>query len=189
MGTEEVKIRRKVQLRKKAEEEEITIPQGVKSASDSLATSSSTSSSKKWLWIIPVVVVLLGLVYFLGNRNNESPSESGLVQMETENNMEESINTDETETVELNASVKDVEGAESSTPNNGSPKEELAKDTSKDDAFAKPADSNVSGDVEAEAMKVIRGIYGDGEERKEKLGSNYQTIQTRVNELKRKGVF
>jgi hypothetical protein len=38
-------------------------------------------------------------------------------------------------------------------------------------------------------MKVIRGDYGDGEERKEKLGSNYQSIQSRVNELKREGVF
>lgn len=47
----------------------------------------------------------------------------------------------------------------------------------------------VSNDVEAEAMKVIRGDYGDGQERKEKLGINYQTIQSRVNELKRKGIF
>jgi uncharacterized protein (UPF0333 family) len=148
MGTEEVKIRRKVQLRKKAEEEEVTAPQGVKRASDSLATSSSTSSSKKWLWIIPVIVVLLGLVYFLGNRNNENPSESDSVQMETENNMEEIINTDEVGAVEPNDSVKDVEEAGPSTPNDESPKEGLAKGTSRDDAFAKPADSNVSGDVE-----------------------------------------
>lgn len=48
---------------------------------------------------------------------------------------------------------------------------------------------NVSNDVEAEAMKVIRGDYGIGQERKDKLGSKYQTIQSRVNELKREGIF
>ena len=49
--------------------------------------------------------------------------------------------------------------------------------------------STVSDDIEAEAMKVIRGDYGDGQERREKLGAKYQAIQSRVNELKLKGVF
>ena len=49
--------------------------------------------------------------------------------------------------------------------------------------------NNVSNDVEAEAMKVIRGDYGVGQERKNKLGEKYQTIQNRVNELKHEGVF
>ncbi len=48
---------------------------------------------------------------------------------------------------------------------------------------------DVSNDVEAEAMKVIRGDYGIGQERKNKLGDKYQTIQNRVNELKREGLF
>lgn len=48
---------------------------------------------------------------------------------------------------------------------------------------------NISSDVEAEAMKVIRGDYGVGQERKDKLGNKYQTIQSRVNELKREGIF
>ncbi len=38
-------------------------------------------------------------------------------------------------------------------------------------------------------MKVIRGEYGIGQERKDKLGAKYQPIQNRVNELKREGVF
>lgn len=48
---------------------------------------------------------------------------------------------------------------------------------------------NVTNDVEAEAMKVIRGDYGVGQERKNKLGTQYQPIQNRVNQLKRDGVF
>lgn len=51
------------------------------------------------------------------------------------------------------------------------------------------APSVVSNDVEAEALKVIRGEYGIGQERKNKLGNQYEAIQRRVNELKREGAF
>lgn len=55
-------------------------------------------------------------------------------------------------------------------------------------AGSTPAEE-VSSDIEAEAMKVIRGVYGTGLERKLKLGSKYHEIQNRVNELKRQGAF
>ena len=51
------------------------------------------------------------------------------------------------------------------------------------------APSVVSNDVEVEALKVIRGEYGIGQERKNRLGNKYDAIQQRVNELKRKGAF
>ena len=51
------------------------------------------------------------------------------------------------------------------------------------------ASSVVSNDVEAEALKVIRGEYGIGQERKNRLGNRYDAIQQRVNELKREGAF
>lgn len=51
------------------------------------------------------------------------------------------------------------------------------------------ASSIVSDDIDSEAMKVIRGDYGNVPERKERLGSRYHVIQSRVNELKREGVF
>lgn len=54
---------------------------------------------------------------------------------------------------------------------------------------ANNAPSVVSNDVEAEALKVIRGEYGIGQERKNKLGNQYEAIQRRVNELKREGAF
>ncbi len=47
----------------------------------------------------------------------------------------------------------------------------------------------VSNDIEAEALKVIRGDYGIGEVRKANLGAKYAQIQARVNELKRQGAF
>lgn len=38
-------------------------------------------------------------------------------------------------------------------------------------------------DVEAAAMEVIRGRYGNGQERKDALGDNYRQIQDRVNQI------
>lgn len=38
-------------------------------------------------------------------------------------------------------------------------------------------------DIEALAQAVIRGEYGNGEERKRRLGSNYAAVQERVNEI------
>ncbi|MDE6409347.1 MAG: hypothetical protein K2K81_03765 [Muribaculaceae bacterium] len=52
-----------------------------------------------------------------------------------------------------------------------------------------PSTSIQGSDVEAEAMKVIRGEYGNNPVRRNNLGSKYQEIQNRVNELKRTGKF
>ncbi len=38
-------------------------------------------------------------------------------------------------------------------------------------------------------MKVIRGDYGNGRTRRNRLGSQYDAVQARVNELKRSGAF
>ncbi len=43
-------------------------------------------------------------------------------------------------------------------------------------------------DTLKEAWATIRGLYGNGEERKQKLGKNYTTIQNIVNELHQKGL-
>ena len=43
-------------------------------------------------------------------------------------------------------------------------------------------------DVEEKARKVIRGDYGNGNVRKQKLGEEYSEIQSAVNEMYRKGL-
>lgn len=47
----------------------------------------------------------------------------------------------------------------------------------------------VSSDIESEAIKVIRGDYGNNPGRKNNLGDKYEDVQKRVNELKRQGKF
>ena len=45
-----------------------------------------------------------------------------------------------------------------------------------------PAPAPATPDIDALADAVIRGDYGNGEERKRRLGANYAAIQQRVNE-------
>ncbi len=57
-----------------------------------------------------------------------------------------------------------------------------------------PADTQVSasvveGSTDSEALKVIRGDYGNVPQRKELLGARYTEIQSRVNQLKKEGKF
>lgn len=46
----------------------------------------------------------------------------------------------------------------------------------------------LSGTLEEMAMDVIRGNYGNGEVRKQKLGDQYSEIQSKVNEMYRNGL-
>ncbi len=44
--------------------------------------------------------------------------------------------------------------------------------------------STIGGvDIESLAWAVINGDYGNGEERRQRLGSNYDAVQCRVNEI------
>ena len=55
----------------------------------------------------------------------------------------------------------------------------------------KPSSSTsvpVSGDVEENARRVIRGDFGNGQERRDKLASSYSEIQGKVNEMYRQGL-
>lgn len=51
-----------------------------------------------------------------------------------------------------------------------------------------PTDSP-SGTLEQKAIQVIRGDFGNGQVRKDKLGAEYAEIQAKVNEMYRKGSY
>lgn len=50
---------------------------------------------------------------------------------------------------------------------------------------AKRTSTPINDDVEENARRVIRGDFGNGQTRKDKLGSSYSEIQGRVNEMYR----
>lgn len=193
MANSDVKLKHKVQLRKKVEEPEVS---GNNASIEPDLTPTPTPNkpkSKNWLWILLGVIVLGVIGYIFFSKSGDKAAETS--DQEAKVVLAPSEPTDTT-------IVEGTEGEEIAPENDN----EVANnpETQSSDAVETPATvdntsngtpstsvnvPNVSNDVEAEAMKVIRGDYGIGQERKDKLGSKYQTIQSRVNELKREGIF
>lgn len=148
------------------------------------------SNGKKWLWIIAVIVLAL-LVWWLIPKSQDSSSEEPQPTEDVINTVDSSDTENPSDTSQENAAgdaqvsqnVDEQEVAPNSKP---SPTHaELPQNANEQSANA----PIVQGDVETEAYKVIRGEYGVGQERVDRLGSQYQAIQNRVNEMKREGLF
>ena len=157
---------------------------------------SEKSNSKNWIWIILGSILLICIIcYFIFSKSGDTAAteseqntelvEETILPADSVGNQEESAEKVlPTQENELSANADDqkakVNEAPTATENNSN----IATATT-----SVASNANVSNDVEAEAMKVIRGDYGIGQERRDKLGTKYQSIQSRVNELKREGIF
>lgn len=89
------------------------------------------------------------------------------------------------------AKANDNQVAEQPTKQNPTTIAEPAQSKSAATQTTKPSSSTsepVSGDVEENARRVIRGDFGNGQERRDKLGSSYSEIQGKVNEMYRQGL-
>jgi len=158
----------------------------------------ASNGSKKWLWIIVAIIAIALLAWWLASSSNNKPEaipevKDEVVAAEEVDSVDEIVDSDmpaaytaETEEVEAPAATEEEAASESTEP--VAPVTHDATTTATASTPATP-ETSVSDDVEQEALKVIRGEYGVGQERKDKLGSKYQTIQDRVNELKREGIF
>lgn len=133
-------------------------------------------------WTIGIAVLLIVIVLCCIFCGNEEIAEQEHTEQIAQGG--EAVVSDRTDSVEF-SETQELETTSSHVAD--LPKQEVTQEV------VKPSKSiqviNVSNDVETEALKVIRGDYGIGQERKDKLGEKYQTIQTRVNELKREGLF
>ena len=89
------------------------------------------------------------------------------------------------------AKANDNQVAEQPTKQNPATIAEPAQSKPAATQNTKPSSSTsvpVSGDVEENARRVIRGDFGNGQKRKDKLGSSYSEIQGKVNEIYRQGL-
>lgn len=191
MANSDVKLKHKVQLRKKVEEPEVLGNNG--SIEPGPTPTPNEPKSKTWLWILLGVIVLGVIGYMLFSKSGDKAVETS--EQEIEAVAEHSVLTDTTivEEAEQEDIVSENNNDVANNPETQSSNAVETPATVDNTSNVSPSTSanvpSVSNDVEVEAMKVIRGDYGIGQERKDKLGSKYQTIQSRVNELKREGIF
>lgn len=173
------------------EKEEVPVADTPIEKSDSVIAGSSigedTSTSNNRGKLIAVIVVILAIFAFVAYRScgsgqeKESEPTNTIVSDSTEkektdtaSNVKKAI-APETEQEQNN--VGENTGDVSAAPTNS---DEPTKQTS-----ASVSTSNSS--VEEKAMQVWDGVYGNGTERKSKLGSDYKAVQKRVNEMYRNG--
>ena len=205
MAKSDIRLKHKVQLRRKVEGTEVSAnDDGIEPKTSPTPNETKSKSwlwillggikSKSGLWILLGVIVIIGVIVYMLLSN---PDDKAVETQEREVVAVEEVPMPTDTTVVEGTDVRDV-ATDNDDEVANTPKLQRPDIVETPSTIDKPSNvststsantTSVSNDVEAEAMKVIRGDYGVGQERKDKLGTKYQTIQSRVNELKREGIF
>ena len=137
-----------------------------------------------------IVVVIAGFVLF---GNNQSTGKSDAIV--TDSLTKDSVQKDSTIADTLKKENSSVGSNEESNNKETEDKKDgmqskvsVPVDTNVKSQQESNAESSSIGSVEAKAKQVIRGIYGNGFVRKQKLGNDYAEIQGKVNEMYRNGL-
>ena len=171
----------------------------------------SSNGKGKKLGVLIVIVVIAVVAFFLlkpDNSGNDvsvsSPATSETVAQNADNDQiqeaeqpisESTSNEESTPVVEEDKSNK--EAGDNNKPTTTSEQEGKTQTTSETTNQTKDVASEttqkkeaipVGSSIEKKAKLVIRGDFGNGEERKMKLGSEYSAIQNKVNEMYAKGL-
>ena len=172
------------------EKEEVPVADTSIEKPDSLidgSTEENTYTSNNRGKLIAVIVVVLAILALVAYRScgsgqeKESEPTNTIVSDSTEKEKPDTASNVKRATVpeaeQEQNNVGENTGDVSAAPTNS---DEPTKQTS-----ASVSSSNSS--VEEKAMQVWDGVYGNGTERKSKLGSDYKAVQKRVNEMYRNG--
>lgn len=169
-------------------------------------TSVSTSQSqaqrtkKKWPIAVAVIVAIVLLVFGLSRFGGKTHSE---IVVTNDPVVEEASSTSSTETP-ATPTIENIEESDTE-PSAGTQNAPIVSESSESQtpvieettAPVTPSapQSSTSNDIpmtesaiEKKALEVIRGDFGNGEERKQKLGSDYSIIQKKVNEMYANGI-
>ena len=205
-----VELKRKVTLRTKVADVTTPSDQPIQSESQN-SNPKNKENGKKWaLLIVLVAVVVIAFLLFKPGKmdddsfvvsqtvaetvakNTSETSDQVAEQGTSETKVNEDVvetkgnpNNSENVTAENNKSKSDSDAKASQSQEQPSATTSVKKTSS----VAQSKDISVPvGTLEEKAKLVIRGDFGNGEERKVKLGSEYSAIQGKVNEMYAKGL-
>lgn len=220
-----VTIKRKVTIRIKKPQEQITVGNSVgekpnePKPSPPTPDSEKQSKSGKIIGSFVAAVAILAGIYFFAIKDNSGDTNMGATTEQAAQTAEtaESNNSETAEQTNAESATTNAETAEPSEANEtpaatekGNVPTTAKADENKADAHSanetpqpenplstkqtitttttKRTSAPITGDVEENARRVIRGDFGNGQPRKDKLGTSYSEIQGRVNEMYRQGL-
>ena len=189
-----VSLKHKVTLRRKVAQEEETENQSISSPQQT----GKSSKAKIIGGLVVAAVIIAGGVFFANNDKandygSSKPTAEAFAQEGEKYDADNKASTTETKD-KTGGALSDV--AEEKTAANEAKPESSAADEShvttstekSTNTTVEKSGNNVYGDVETNARRVIRGDFGNGQVRKNRLGSSYSEIQGRVNEMYRQGL-
>ena len=197
-----VQLKRKVTIKTKHAVDEPVAPE-----TPTGGNGNEPKSNKKWILLVVAAIVVIACVIgfkqlnLSSNNSDTTTQETSLVDS-TIVEKTDSVQTKDNKSEAENTTAPDGENEEKSETkeSNASPSTSNSSAESKDEKEPAAHSQNTSiqtktteeslstGSVEDEARQVIRGVYGNGSVRKQKLGSRYSEIQSKVNDMYRKGL-
>ena len=207
-AAEKVHLKKKVTIKEKHADEEL--PNGGSNGGNPTPPPEPPKGKKWKLWLIVIVILTLFGYLWYSHSSFSSPEDgTGAASTKVENT--DSTKAQPSDSISTANSSKDeateagdetVIGPKVAIPTGesmvDSEKETTAlkkvqgprKESSDVSDISKPkSETNVpSGSVEETASEILKGIYGNGDVRKNKLGSRYHEVQNRVNEMYRQGL-
>lgn len=152
------------------------------------------SHLSKIIYATGFIIIILVAIFFVRTLPDNADNSSSLSQNEDYKLTENNINTKTIDnTSESQAASNDKQIAEEpkakATEEPMTEATEGKKNNSEHTLSSSESYINLpTGSIEEQAHKVIRGDYGNGLERKQKLGDKYTVIQNKVNEMYRNGL-
>lgn len=195
-----VNLKRKVTIKKKAPVPELPEPivpstaLQTNSGDDSSGTSGTKGKGRLWWAVIIIVIAVIAFLIFRSCRKpfptpgeEEEPAAVGDTLTLGDNTSTDSgqvAQEDDGETPNPEETSPDETGSgDSMSSENGVPEKKK-----RPDSLPAPSDTVQVNDIEQTAVEVIRGVYGNGQERKDKLGAAYTEVQRKVNDMYRQGL-
>lgn len=192
-----VQLKKKVTLKTKIAKQDLQ----PKNTAPQEPINNTGGGNKRNLWIFLGIVVLAAILLFVFvGKGKESSVQTNVAQnhvtakadsiqaAKTEEAAEkvDSTNVEKTDnTLKEEPAKATTEMPSSETNSKQGSKPDVVKEEKKTQTSSV---QSINGSLEQKAIAVIRGTYGNGLERKQKLGDEYTVIQNKVNEMYRDGL-
>jgi hypothetical protein len=147
---------------------------------------------KWWLWLLLLAVAVVAVIVVLCLKNGSQGSNNGSFEIE-DTAIEQSANAATEEEAGAEQPVETEKTSVPGKPTTPATDEETIVSQPETPVSTPPAASpvtdktSVPGSIEEKAKRAIRGDFGNGAERINNLGSEYNAIQSKVNEMYRNG--